>query len=89
MTFAIEAKEKARKEIPAVVHVNNTCRIQTLKKEQNPSYYSLIKAFYEVTKVPVLLNTSFNLAGWPIVETFNDATYTLLNSKLSYIYNLS
>ena len=89
MTFAIEAKEKARKEIPAVVHVNNTCRIQTLKKEQSPSYYSLIKAFYEVTKVPVLLNTSFNLAGWPLVETFNDATYTLLNSKLSYIYNLS
>jgi carbamoyltransferase len=88
MTFAIEAKEKARKEIPAVVHVNNTCRIQTLKKEQNPIYYNLIKEFYETTKVPVLLNNSFNLAGWPLVETFNDATYTLLNSKLNYIYCL-
>ncbi len=86
MTFAIEAKEKARQEIPAVVHVNNTCRIQTLKKNQNFHYYNLINAFYKITKIPLLLNTSFNLAGWPLVETFNDATYTLFNSDLEYIY---
>ena len=86
MTFAIDAKEKARKEVPAVVHVNNTCRIQTLKKEQNPNYYDLIEEFYKITNVPILLNTSFNLAGWPLVENINDASYTLLNSDLEYIY---
>ena len=86
MAFAIDAKEKARKEIPAVVHVNNTCRIQTLKRERNSNYYDLINEFYKKTNVPILLNTSFNLAMRPLVETINDATYTLLNSKLNYIY---
>lgn len=88
MSFAVHAKEKAKQETPAVVHVNNTCRIQTLKKNQNPHYYNLINAFYDKTKIPLLLNTSFNLAGWPLVETFNDATYTLFNSDLEYIYTI-
>jgi carbamoyltransferase len=86
MSFAVHAKDKAKQETPAVVHVNNTCRIQTLKRDQNPHYYDLINAFYKKSKVPMLLNTSFNLAGWPLVETFNDATYTVLNSKLNYMY---
>ena len=86
MTFAIDAKQKAIDEVPACVHVDNTCRFQTLKKEQNSKYYDLIKLFYDKTNVPILLNTSFNLKGWPIVESFQDALLTLQNSDIKYLY---
>ena len=86
MTFAIDAKQKAINEVPACVYVDNTCRFQTLKREQNEKYYDLIKLFYDKTGVPILLNTSFNLKGYPIVETFNDAMLTLQSSEINYIY---
>jgi len=86
MTYAIDAKQKAIDEVPACVHVDNTCRFQTLKREQNPNYYDLINLFYEKTNVPLLLNTSFNLKGYPIVETLDDAFLTLQNSGIEYLY---
>ena len=86
MSFAIDAKQKAIDEVPACVHADNTCRFQTLKREQNPKYYDLIKLFYEETKVPLLLNTSFNLAGYPLVESIEDAEWTIKNSELKNIY---
>jgi len=86
MSFAIDAKQKAIDEVPACVHADNTCRFQTLKREQNPNYYDLINLFYQKTGVPILLNTSFNLKGWPIVETFDDALLTLRNSTIKYLY---
>ena len=86
MSFAIDAKQKAIDEVPACVHADNTCRFQTLKREQNPDYYDLIKLFYDKTKVPILLNTSFNLAGYPLVESLNDAVWTLKNSELKNLY---
>jgi carbamoyltransferase len=86
MTFAIDAKQKAIDKVPACVHADNTCRFQTLKREQNPNYYDLIYLFYEKTGIPILLNTSFNLKGYPIVETFDDALLTLQNSDINYLY---
>tara|TARA_E500000318_G_scaffold95386_1_gene95144 strand:+ start:941 stop:1468 length:528 start_codon:yes stop_codon:yes gene_type:complete len=86
MTFAIDAKPKAVDKVPACVHTDNTCRFQTLKREQNKNYYDLIKLFYRETGVPLLLNTSFNLKGYPIVETFDDALLTLQNSAIDYLY---
>jgi carbamoyltransferase len=86
MTFAIDAKQKAIDEVPACVHADNTCRFQTLKREQNPNYYDLINLFYQKTGVPILLNTSFNLKGWPIVESLGDAILTLQNSDIDYLY---
>jgi len=86
MTFAIDAKQKAIDEVPACVHADNTCRFQTLKREQNPNYYDLIKLFYDKTNVPLLLNTSFNLNGYPIVETYEDAVMTCKESKIKYLY---
>ena len=74
------------KDIPAVLHVDNTCRIQTLKIDQNENYYKLINEFYKITKVPMLLNTSFNLAGNCIVESIQDAVHTLNNSNLDFLY---
>ena len=68
MSYAVKAKKKALDEIPSIVHIDGTCRIQTLKKEDNPAYYDLIKEFYNQTKIPVLLNTSLNSSGKPIIE---------------------
>ena len=86
MSFAIDARQKAIDEVPSIVHVDNTCRIQTLKRKDNPNYYDLINAFYNQTKVPMLLNTSFNLAGFPIVENNLFLNFTVSNSEFKYVY---
>jgi carbamoyltransferase len=65
-------------QVPSVVHVDNTARVQTVTEAQNSRFYGLIKAFYELTGVPCLLNTSFNDAGEPIVETPEDAIIRFL-----------
>jgi carbamoyltransferase len=68
--------------VPAVVHVDGTGRLQTLTKEANGKFYELVKRFYQKTGVPILLNTSFNVAGRPIVETPADAIACLLGTEL-------
>ena len=83
--FLIE-KEDKWKNIPAVVHVDGTCRLQTVNRTQNPLYYDLIKEFYKQTGVPLILNTSFNLAGQPIVFNPAKAVDVFLSSKLDFIY---
>jgi len=86
MSFAIQAKEKAYEDIPALVHADGTCRIQTVTKEQNKNYYELIEAFYKITKVPIIFNTSFNLGGEPLVETIYDAVDTCNRCEINYLY---
>ena len=86
MSFAIKAKQKAIETVPSIVHMDGTSRIQTVTEKQNKNYYELIEAFYERTDVPMLLNTSFNLAGDPIVETLGDALQTINNSNINYLY---
>ena len=86
MMYAVELQDKAIGEIPAITHVDGTCRIQTVTKEQNQSYYNLINEFYKLSGVPILFNTSFNLGGEPLVENLRDAIATLYKSKLEYMY---
>jgi len=86
MMYAMDFKTEKHGEVPAITHVDGTCRIQTVTKEQNPSYYSLIKEFDNITGVPILFNTSFNLAGQPLVETLQDAMDTVKNSDINYLY---
>lgn len=86
MMYAVNVAADKIKKIPAVCHVDDTCRVQTVTEEQNEHYYKLIKAFKDITGVPVLFNTSFNLAGDPLVETIDDALVTLYRSKLKYLY---
>jgi len=86
MMYAVDAREDVLDHIPAILHVDNTCRIQTVTEDQNFHYYNLIKAFYTLTKVPILFNTSFNLAGEPLVETPEDALRTFHNSDINYLY---
>jgi carbamoyltransferase len=74
-------KEK-QKEIPAVTHIDGSGRLQTVSKRTNPRYYKLISEFEKLTGVPVVLNTSFNLKGEPIVMTPTDALRTFHSSGL-------
>jgi len=85
MTFSFKCIGNKNK-IPAVIHVDGTCRIQTVTKNQNKNYYNLINEFYKLTKVPMVLNTSFNLAGEALVETVEDALITFKKSNLNYLY---
>ena len=87
MMYAVNAaSEEKAEQIPSIMHVDKTCRIQTVTEEQNANYYNLIKVFYERTGVPILFNTSFNLGGEPLVETVEDALWTLRNSGINYLY---
>jgi len=86
MSFAIQARKKAYKDIPTLVHADGTCRIQTVTREQNKNYYDLIERFYKVTDVPIIFNTSFNLGGEPLVETIYDAINTCNRSEINYLY---
>jgi carbamoyltransferase len=85
MSYVFNVKKQGA---PGITHVDNTCRIQTLKKEQNFHYYNLINEFYKITNVPILLNTSFNLGGKPLVNSTYDAISTLTNcdGKFKIIY---
>jgi carbamoyltransferase len=74
-------EEKAAR-VPAVVHVDGTGRVQTVTPEANGRFYELVRRFGEATGVPLLLNTSFNVMGQPIVETPEDALACLLDCGL-------
>jgi len=86
MMYAINVLPTKLGDIPSITHVDGTCRIQTVNKEDNEHYYNLISAFYAKTGVPILFNTSFNLAGDPLVETLNDAVDTIVKSNIKYLY---
>jgi carbamoyltransferase len=71
--------------IPAVTHAGGTGRLQTVTREQNPRYYRIVEKFGEATGVPVLMNTSFNLRGEPIVTTPRNALNTFMKSGLDVL----
>ncbi len=80
--FGIEKLNIKRSEIPAVTHVDYSSRIQTVHKDTNPRYYNLLKKFKEKTSCPVLVNTSFNVRGEPIVNTPTDAFRCFMGTGL-------
>ncbi|MBN9615196.1 MAG: hypothetical protein J0G35_06440 [Acidobacteriales bacterium] len=82
MLRVVPVREDKRSLIPAVVHVDGTGRLQTVTKELNGTYYAVVKRFFERTGVPILLNTSLNTRGEPVVETPEDALWCLLMSGL-------
>jgi carbamoyltransferase len=86
MMFAVDVIKNKQNLIPCVTHIDGTCRIQTVTKEQNINFYNLIDAFYKLTGVPMLFNTSFNLAGEVIVETEEEAIDVIKKSKIEYLY---
>lgn len=82
MTITLKAKELNQNNISAVVHVDGTSRVQTVSENDNLKYFNLISSYEKITKVPVIMNTSFNLKGQPIVETPRDALMTFYGCGL-------
>ena len=80
--FGIDKLNIKRSEIPAVTHVDYSARIQTVHKETNKMYYNLIKKFKEITNCPVIVNTSFNVRGEPIVNSPEDAFNCFMGTEL-------
>jgi carbamoyltransferase len=85
MIVAYEASERAFREIPGTVHVDGTLRPQAVRAEHNPRYWELISTFHELTGVPAVLNTSFNLAGEPLVMNPEHAIGTFFRSGMDYL----
>ena len=83
--FGIEKLNVPRSTLPAVTHVDYSARIQTVHKETNPRYHALIQRFKELTGCPVLVNTSFNVRGEPIVSTPEDAFHCLMGTEIEFL----
>jgi len=85
MLLVADTLPHRRSEIPAVTHVDGSARIQTIRRDQNPRYYDLLKAFEKRTGCPVIINTSFNVRGEPIVESPKDAVNCFLHTQMDYL----
>ena len=86
MEKVVPFKEEKKQLVPAVVHFDGSGRVQTVQKSTNPDYYSIISEFEKITGVPIVLNTSFNINGEPVVLTPDDALNTLFNSGLEHLF---
>jgi len=82
MLLVLPVKHDKRDVIPAVTHVDGTGRLQTVTREGNPAFHAVIDAFRSRTGVPVVLNTSYNLRGEPIVNTPDEAIEDYLNTGM-------
>ena len=85
MLIATKVKDEKKKYIPATVHIDNYCRVQTVHEKTNKKFFDLINNFYQKTKVPVVLNTSFNVKGQPIVNDPEDAILCFLKYNIDYL----
>jgi carbamoyltransferase len=85
MLYVAGVKEEVRDLIPAVTHIDNSARVQTVSADMSPLIYKLLSVYKDRTGIPAIINTSFNIRGKPIVETPHDALYCLFNSELDYV----
>ena len=83
--FGIEQLKRSRSEIPAVTHVDYSARVQTVHLESNPRFYALLDAFEQITGCPILINTSFNVRGEPIVCTPKEAYRCFVTTEMDYL----
>ena len=83
--FGIEKLNIKRSEIPAVTHIDYSARIQTVHEKTNPRYYKLINNFKKITNCPILVNTSFNIRGEPIVCSIEDAYKCFMGTDLDIL----
>jgi carbamoyltransferase len=85
MLLAMPVREDKRDRVPAITHVDGTARVQTVHAETNPRFYKLIEAFAGHTGVPIVVNTSFNVRGEPIVCTPHDAYSCFARTRMDYL----
>lgn len=86
MSFAPVVKEEWRSKLGAIVHIDSTSRIHTVTKENNEFFYNLLEEFYKIRGYGVLLNTSFNIKGKPILNTLEEALQVLNTTEMDYVY---
>jgi carbamoyltransferase len=85
MLFASTVRDDKRKLLPSITHIDGSARPQTVRREDNPLFYDLIKSFAEISGVPVIINTSFNIRGEPIVCTPEDAINCFLGTDIDFL----
>ncbi len=85
MLFITEVRPGKAEKIPSVTHVDNTARLQTVSESENPLFHHLIEEFYKLSGVPVVINTSFNIRGEPIVCTPEDAYNCFLKTDIDFL----
>lgn len=85
MLLVYGVKKEKQKVIPAITHVDGTGRVQTVSREASPKYYKLIEEFYKITDVPVILNTSFNIRGKPIIDNPDQAIDMFLKEDMDIL----
>tara|TARA_Y100001936_G_C16079009_1_gene676248 strand:+ start:141 stop:1871 length:1731 start_codon:yes stop_codon:yes gene_type:complete len=85
MLIAVDVKKEKINQIPAVVHIDNTARVQTVTEQNNPEFRKLLEHFFKLSQIPVLLNTSFNVKGQPIVNSPEDALDCFLSTNIDVL----
>jgi carbamoyltransferase len=85
MLLVARVRPDKRHLLPAITHVDGTARVQTVRREDNPLYYATIEEFGKLTGVPVLVNTSFNVRGEPIVCTPQEAFNSFAHTDMDYL----
>ena len=83
--WGIDLLNQLRSDVPAITHIDYSARIQTVHKDTNPKYYNLLKCFYDKTGCALLLNTSFNVRGEPIVQSPEDAYRCFMRTEMDYL----
>ena len=83
--FGIDKLNVQRSDIPAITHVDYSARVQTLRRQDNPAYYDVIKAFHSLTGYPMVVNTSFNVRGEPIVQSPEDAYRCFRRTEMDFL----
>jgi len=86
MLYVYEALQSKKEILKNVLAPNNTCRLQAVNYINNKNYYLLLKQFFEMTKIPFLINTSLNLSGYPLVENLHDLKFMMEKSNLKYAW---
>jgi len=72
--------------LPSITHIDSTARLQTVSKGGHKLFYDILKELKKRDEIPVILNTSFNIKGAPILTTIEDALYVLDNTEMDYVY---
>jgi len=86
MSYAPTVKEEYREVLPSITHIDSTARLQTVSKGGHKLFYDILKELKKRDEIPVILNTSFNIKGAPILTTIEDALYVLDNTEMDYVY---
>ena len=85
MSYAPRVKDEYIKKLPSITHIDNTARLQTVTENSHSHFYELLTEFGKLSETNVLLNTSFNIRGYPILSTIKDALYALENTEMDYV----